>query len=526
MLRRTIIGLLLSFSPTLVWAQGALLSGGSPVPGQAPMYSGPQGGSQAVVQPSGPAGGGGNGLGLSELLQVNRAAGTGPYGSHVALYDNPLTHAGGYHYLSMDANASGGGLLAYGYGGGASPLPFQFCVNGTCYQFPFVIGGIVGPPTTAIGDVAYWNNTAGTLLADSAALKFPLGPIALPGDGFTYTNRTTTIINRLSDRLFVGQDTATNNGSTSPADWLSSLTGLTFLGTFSQLYVLSSTGTEAITGASRSSVAGASSVGIGVSGVGINDFIGDASQWGGYFEGRRSSGNTGTTRGVEVDSTNFGSVVDLTPYSAPAGMTLGLSLAAGGSVGTAASTAAIGVGPNGQRWRKGFVFGEVALDNTVGGGGNGVALEFALRQSQRWLKSDGTPVSEIYGDDTPNGGLQVLGNLTTHDALVGLGTATFSGALTAAGVTSTANLGAVNMALTGSATIGTTLVMGGALTAANGTFVGSVAAGNASIAGALSAAGGVSFGATVDMGALPTSSGGKCVGITGGGALYISGVTC
>ena len=35
-----------------------------------------------------------------------------------------------YHFLCMSANANGGGLIAYGSGGGAAPLPFSIIVNG------------------------------------------------------------------------------------------------------------------------------------------------------------------------------------------------------------------------------------------------------------------------------------------------------------------------------------------------------------------------------------------------------------
>lgn len=131
---------------------------------------------QAVVQDSGPAGGGGLGLGFAELLLAARgtgnaphvAQGTGPLGTNFCDYDGPQTNPTGYHYLCFSANAgTGGGLLTYGYGGGASPLPLTAVVNGISYPFPFASGGIVGPVSTVVGDVPVWNNTAGTLLSDS-----------------------------------------------------------------------------------------------------------------------------------------------------------------------------------------------------------------------------------------------------------------------------------------------------------------------------------------------------------------------
>jgi hypothetical protein len=168
-LARTLFALAFLAVGSSAWGQGAILQGGATTPGHAPMYVG-QGNSQPVVQDSGTAGGGGLGLGLSELLQVNRTAtGTGPLGAHACLYDNPTTNSAGYHYFCLDANAQGGGLLAYGSGGAASALPLAFNVNGVAYPFPFSIGGIVGPGTSVVNDAACWNNTVGTLLKDCGA---------------------------------------------------------------------------------------------------------------------------------------------------------------------------------------------------------------------------------------------------------------------------------------------------------------------------------------------------------------------
>ncbi len=119
------------------WAQSALLQAGPVTPGHAPMYIG-SGGSQPIVQDSGPAAGGGAGVGLSEIGVTVRSTGTGPFanagtgpsGTNFCDYDAPTTNATGYHYLCLSPNAQGGGLLAYGAVGSASTLPFQFLING------------------------------------------------------------------------------------------------------------------------------------------------------------------------------------------------------------------------------------------------------------------------------------------------------------------------------------------------------------------------------------------------------------
>lgn len=133
-------------------AQGSLLQGGPWAPGHAPMYVG-QGGSQAIVQDSGPAGGGAVGVGMSEGLYAARGTGTppyvgqgtGPFGSNWCDYDAPTTNATGYHVLCLSPDASGNvGLLSFGNAGGAAAIPFDLNINGT----QGVIGLVYGTVTS------------------------------------------------------------------------------------------------------------------------------------------------------------------------------------------------------------------------------------------------------------------------------------------------------------------------------------------------------------------------------------------
>lgn len=199
-----LIAAVATFAIGTAQAQSTLLQGGPWTAGHAPMYVG-QGSAQAVVQDSGPAGGGALGLGLSELLLTARGAGaaphvgqgTGPLGTNLCDYDGPINNATGYHYLCFSANAGGGGLLAYGAGGGAAQLPLTMSINGTAYPFPFVVGGIVGPSTTVVGDLSSWANTAGTLLNDTGipASKIILGaPTTVIGDLPLWNNGTGTLL--------------------------------------------------------------------------------------------------------------------------------------------------------------------------------------------------------------------------------------------------------------------------------------------------------------------------------------------
>jgi hypothetical protein len=130
-------------------AQGTLLQAGPTTQGHTPSYANQGGsGSQAVVQDSGPAGGGGAGLGLSELNLTARGTGsapyvgqgTGPLGTVFCVQDGPTAAPAGYHYLCFSANVSSGGLITYGNGGVAAQQPLNFNINGSSYVFPGSFG--------------------------------------------------------------------------------------------------------------------------------------------------------------------------------------------------------------------------------------------------------------------------------------------------------------------------------------------------------------------------------------------------
>ena len=137
----------LSF-PAIANAQSTLLQGGPTTQGHIPLYVG-DGYSQPIVQDGGGSGGGGLGANPSEIGVTARSptgvypvvtGGNGPNGEHGCFYDAPTTNATGYHYLCLDANAQGGGLLSYGSGGGASVLPLQFMVNGSAISLSALSG--------------------------------------------------------------------------------------------------------------------------------------------------------------------------------------------------------------------------------------------------------------------------------------------------------------------------------------------------------------------------------------------------
>lgn len=172
MLKRALVALLLAMLPAQSWGQQSVLQGGSYTAGILPMYS-QSGGAQPIIQQSATAAGGP--ASIKEMSIVARGSGTAPYvgsgggflGSIFCAYDAPPTNATGGHQLCLSPDATGGfGLLSYNAFGSASALPFKMNINGTTLEFPFTTTGVVGPGSSVVNDVACWNNTSGTLLKD------------------------------------------------------------------------------------------------------------------------------------------------------------------------------------------------------------------------------------------------------------------------------------------------------------------------------------------------------------------------
>jgi hypothetical protein len=137
-------------APVPALAQGAVEQGGTWTQGHAPMYVGNGSFGNAVIQDSGPAGGGGVGIGMSEGLYVAQGTGaapfsgqgTGPLGTNVCDYDAPITNPTGFHYLCFSPNILGNfGAIVYGNNGLATAQPLVFNVDGV-QQFSLSAAGI------------------------------------------------------------------------------------------------------------------------------------------------------------------------------------------------------------------------------------------------------------------------------------------------------------------------------------------------------------------------------------------------
>ena len=174
--------LVMASFPVWALAQQAIQQGGAWTPNHAPMYV-PNGYSQPIVQDSGPAGGGGTNLGLSEMLLTQRSptntypaqgTGTGPFGTNLCDYDAPLTNSAGYHYICLGPNVLGVPTIAVGSGGGAAPTALNFLVNGVTYPLP--LSGSGAAVTSVI------NNAALQALSTVATPTVQRLSYATPGD--------------------------------------------------------------------------------------------------------------------------------------------------------------------------------------------------------------------------------------------------------------------------------------------------------------------------------------------------------
>jgi hypothetical protein len=161
-------------------AQGVVQQSGAIVPNHPAAFQ-----ASGVIFDPGPANGILPGGGINELLLVVPPTasgsaqpwsntGTGPFGANECSYDGFIN--GPRHYLCFTPNGSTGGpVIAYGALGGATPTNLTFEANGTAYPFPFTVGGIVGPATSVVNDVACWNNLVGSLLKDCGSFDLTVG---------------------------------------------------------------------------------------------------------------------------------------------------------------------------------------------------------------------------------------------------------------------------------------------------------------------------------------------------------------
>src|SRR6202041_846630 len=189
-------------------AIGLLCLGALSAWAQTPLWSGSYTPGHGVVQVApGVLGDAGSALGSStQNSKYLTEQGITKLGLPDCVNDALLGAPGGYHQLCLGANATVGGItggfITYNNYGGAAPLPLYANVNGTNYQIPPTgsgAGNVIGPVTSVVGNIPIFNNTIGTVLAQSGngtlggslTLSATDAPINLSGAGTVHTGAST-----------------------------------------------------------------------------------------------------------------------------------------------------------------------------------------------------------------------------------------------------------------------------------------------------------------------------------------------
>jgi len=218
-------------------------------------------------------------------------------------------------------------------------------------------------------------------------------------------------INRVNDRLFVGDATLMTGNSPGSGSWIDTYSNTfaagNYYNTFAQAIGMSSVG-AGVMGASQTATGTTGANAYGIVGIGIANNSLATFSWGGYFEGHRAPGATTSNAWcLELGIVNRDSVVDLDPYGpySTAGATIGIQLnsgsgfptgsGAGQMSGQANTSAAMVIQSNPTKHRRGIVFTSSALDST-----NNEAMSFANGHKLQWYSAGSTPTSGVAGTNS------------------------------------------------------------------------------------------------------------------------------
>jgi hypothetical protein len=175
--------LLATCLPALGQTGNAVKQSGNVTPGHAASWT-----TNGIIQDAGTAA---NGF-LTSLGVVGQ-------GQTICQSTAPPT-APGYQQVCWNISDATGVSLVIQNFGTDTPQPFSIVLNGTTYNFPYTVGGIVGPVSSTVGDVALFNNTSGSLLSDSGVLGSDL--VLLDGNNTLTGNNTFSGTNVVSPDLF------------------------------------------------------------------------------------------------------------------------------------------------------------------------------------------------------------------------------------------------------------------------------------------------------------------------------------
>lgn len=130
----------------------------------------------------------------------------------------------------------------------------------------------------------------------------------------------------------------------------------------------------------------------------VNDTTDGDIVYAGYFEAIRKPG-AGISQGIEVNSANEGSVVDMTPHNpSVAGASIGIWAASGGEQATKEfvlqdSTVAAAIVYNGAAWKRGLII----ADNAIASNGSAIAMSSNAAHEIAWFAGTFGSVSSKIG---------------------------------------------------------------------------------------------------------------------------------
>lgn len=182
--RRGVAALALLLAPALAYGQGApVYQSGSITPGHLSKFW-----NSGLIGDVGGIYGDANGNGVAPFAVKDN---NGP-----GVCSNTAATGGQYNALCFGHDSSGNGLITLDSYGGLTNKTAYFRKNGQNYEIPFTTGGAVGPGTTVVPHLPVWNNTNGTLLADSGYAFFTPEDYGAVGDGAT--NDSTAMQNAIN----------------------------------------------------------------------------------------------------------------------------------------------------------------------------------------------------------------------------------------------------------------------------------------------------------------------------------------
>ena len=254
---------------------------------------------------------------------------------------------------------------------------------------------------------ADWLNDVNNHVYGSGSNVDPLTQIKT-GGFFQYDQYTVVKINRLNDRVFIGDATANDaSPSMTNQDWLTQFQVDTGRSTgfieFAQAAVLTNSDTASCNGlvvGGRTSTLGGVGNTVPILAVGVNNNTAyGTGAYAFYGEAYNMAGALGPAFGMELDTVNYQGIASIHPYAQHNKQVVGLQLAAGAelsSTGQYASSAAINIRDNNSVFEKGIVFGAGAIST-------GVAVALASGHKFQWYGSGGVATSQIICSGTAAG---------------------------------------------------------------------------------------------------------------------------